>query len=247
MLEVESNVIIADGELRWMPESIRPEAIIGIAVISGSCTLFAQQREQTIPACTCLFVRADAVEAVQADRVQAVLWVTASCGDEALAMNTSLRLREIDVMILHDVFFEDIRPLSHQQAALRLILHQLLACRAVHVEAQQEGDRLVDAIHSYLLEHLDEPLSLDRLSREFGYSKVHILRCYRQATKQSPMQHLAELRLVRAKELLRQTELSISQVAHSVGYASLASFSHFFRRHEKRSPSQYRENCRWLI
>ena len=61
------------------------------------------------------------------------------------------------------------------------------------------------------------------------------------------MQCLAEIRLDKAKALLAETETSITQIAHAVGYSTISGFSHFFKKHSGFSPKEFRENIQWLV
>jgi len=61
------------------------------------------------------------------------------------------------------------------------------------------------------------------------------------------MKELAQLRIEKACELLRENDLNISQIARATGYDDLAAFNHFFRRHTGFSPRDYRENCLWVV
>lgn len=247
MTERNSDIIVANGELEWSPDLSRPEGIVGIAVISGDCSLFLLQHRTMLEPNSCWFVRSQALDAVRSDSVQAVLWYVESIDDVALTMDVALPLGEVETTIVYDVFCENARPVAHQRVALQLLVHQLADLTPQRPQPGEGGEELAARIGRYLAEHLDEPLSLDRLTDAFDCSKAQLLRNYRAAVGKSPMRHLAELRLMRARDLLLQTELSISQIAHAVGYTALPSFTHFFQRHEGRSPSQYRDDCRWLV
>ena len=57
-----------------------------------------------------------------------------------------------------------------------------------------------------------------------------------------PMQYLTEWRLQRARQMIAESGISIEQVARSVGYQSLPSFSRLFKRHFGVSPGRYRRS-----
>jgi transcriptional regulator GlxA family with amidase domain len=60
-----------------------------------------------------------------------------------------------------------------------------------------------------------------------------------------PYRYLIGLRIHRAQELLRETELSITQICHRVGFHSLSHFTTTFRQHIGVSPSTYRHRRDW--
>ncbi|OUR97563.1 hypothetical protein A9Q81_12865 [Gammaproteobacteria bacterium 42_54_T18] len=51
---------------------------------------------------------------------------------------------------------------------------------------------------------------------------------------------VAKVRIDRAKEMLQQTQYSISQIAHELGYTDAANFTRAFRKFEGMSPSEFR-------
>jgi AraC-like DNA-binding protein len=84
-----------------------------------------------------------------------------------------------------------------------------------------------------------EPLDLDRLARVAGVSKYHFLRCFTETYGLTPVQYLAERRIERAQDLLRATNLTVTEICHLVGYTSLGSFSSRFRELVGVPPSSY--------
>lgn len=87
-----------------------------------------------------------------------------------------------------------------------------------------------------------EPLTIDDLSREVALSPFHLIRAFKHAYQQTPHQYLTGQRIARAKELLRNSDLSITEICAAVGFESLGSFSSLFRKAAGISPSTYR-NC----
>jgi AraC-like DNA-binding protein len=84
-----------------------------------------------------------------------------------------------------------------------------------------------------------EPLNLDDLAREAGYSKDHFARAFAAAYGETPRACLTRRRLERAKALLRTANLTVTEVCFTVGFDSLGSFSSLFRRVVGETPSGY--------
>jgi AraC-like DNA-binding protein len=85
-----------------------------------------------------------------------------------------------------------------------------------------------------------EPLDLDAMAREAGYSRFHFARAFTAAYGETPRTYLTRRRIERAKTLLRSANLSVTEICFLVGFASLGSFSARFRQLVGRSPSEYR-------
>jgi AraC-like DNA-binding protein len=92
----------------------------------------------------------------------------------------------------------------------------------------------------FLDRYYHTPITIEQLSREAALSPYHFIRLFRRVYKQTPHQYLVQRRIARAKELLRTTNLPITEICMAVGFESLGSFSTLFRKVAGISPSVYR-------
>ena len=90
--------------------------------------------------------------------------------------------------------------------------------------------------------NLDQPLTLDAMAAHVGISPLYLARAFKAAVGRSPHQYVLARRIERAKELLRNTEIPIIDVALSVGFSSQSHLSHWMIRHTGVSPGVYRRN-----
>jgi AraC family transcriptional regulator len=97
--------------------------------------------------------------------------------------------------------------------------------------------RLVEFIE----ENLEGDLSLHALAEEVGISPLYLARAFRAAVGQSPHQYILGRRIERARELLRNTDLPVVDVALAVGFSSQSHLAHWFLRHVGVSPAAYRK------
>ena len=86
-----------------------------------------------------------------------------------------------------------------------------------------------------------QPLDLDAMAREAGYSRFHFARAFTDAYGETPRRYLTRRRIERAKTLLRTANLSVTEICLLVGFDSLGSFSSRFRSLVGQTPSAYRE------
>ena len=84
-----------------------------------------------------------------------------------------------------------------------------------------------------------ETLDVDELAAAAATSKYHFIRCFASVYGETPMRYLTRRRLERAQDLLRATNLTVTEVCHLVGYSSLGTFSGRFHELVGVSPSQY--------
>src|SRR6187431_1088948 len=84
-----------------------------------------------------------------------------------------------------------------------------------------------------------EPLDLDALAAEARLSKYHFLRLFRTTYGVTPAEYVSRRRIERAQDLLRATNLTVTEVCHAVGFSSLGSFSSRFRELVGETPSEF--------
>jgi AraC family transcriptional regulator, regulatory protein of adaptative response / methylphosphotriester-DNA alkyltransferase methyltransferase len=82
-------------------------------------------------------------------------------------------------------------------------------------------------------------LDLDRVARRVASSRRQLQRAFAEAGETSFRSHLQNVRMARARELLREGSLPVHRVASSVGYRQPAQFAKAFRRHHGKPPSTF--------
>jgi AraC family transcriptional regulator len=92
----------------------------------------------------------------------------------------------------------------------------------------------------YMNAHLDENVSLATISRELGISQYYFCRLFKQSTGITPHAYLIQQRVERSKQLLKQKELTINQIAEECGFANPSHFAKHFQKHTGISPRQFR-------
>jgi AraC family transcriptional regulator len=95
-------------------------------------------------------------------------------------------------------------------------------------------------ITDWMVEHIAEEFSLDRLADQAGLSRFHFQRLFKAATGVPPSQYHINLRMNEARRLMRETKMSVVDVALEIGYANPSHFARLFRRETGLSPSDYR-------
>jgi len=87
--------------------------------------------------------------------------------------------------------------------------------------------------------HYADPLDLDALAAIAGLSKFHFQRLFKATYGRTPAAYVSERRIERAQDLLRATNLTVTEVCHAVGFSSLGSFSTRFRDLVGETPSEF--------
>ena len=94
----------------------------------------------------------------------------------------------------------------------------------------------------YIDDRLGEKITLEELAGEVNFSKAYFIKRFNLLFDMPPMRFINLRRIDRAKRLMQQTELSLSDIAQKCGFASLHYFSRIFKNFEGISPNEYRKS-----
>jgi len=98
--------------------------------------------------------------------------------------------------------------------------------------------KLLPAVE-YLSQNYDKNIKNDTLAALVGISTVYFRKLFKEVTGTSPISYARELRIRKAKELLKSEYGSLTEIALSLGYANLYDFSRDFKKHTGFPPSKY--------
>jgi len=122
-------------------------------------------------------------------------------------------------------------------------LIRLIMSESWHPEdgAKALKKRSVLAVKEYLEEHYAERISLDELSEIFYIDKYYLSKTFRAQFGLNISDHLRNLRINHAKQLLRFTDKTVEEIGYETGVGNPAYFSRIFKAVEGVSPKIYRE------
>ena len=104
-----------------------------------------------------------------------------------------------------------------------------------------KASRECDMVRRYIDNHFKENLTLDQLATLVHINKYYLSHAFRKQFNCSPISYLISKRIQESCFLLRETDLTLSQIAQILGFSSLSYFSQSFRRLEEMSPMEYRK------
>lgn len=106
--------------------------------------------------------------------------------------------------------------------------------------SRDSGEALVRAAKDYIEAHSAEKFSLKALSEALFINGSYLLRLFKSRTGQTLLGYHNCVRCAKAQALLRDVDMSISEVGEAVGFVSSAHFSHVFRKTTGMTPSEFR-------
>jgi len=107
--------------------------------------------------------------------------------------------------------------------------------------AIQEQVPLAERIRLFITENLKSGATLKELSRFLGYSEKYSSEFFQVQMGTSFSHYLKQLRIMKAKHMLRGEAVSVTHIAEALGFSDSFAFSHFFKRAVGCSPTAFRK------
>ena len=163
---------------------------------------------------------------------------------EALLPALREMLREIEFKAVgYELICQDLLEVL----ILRLMRHaglQFLPTKTEHRKPGRKPSKECAAVRHYIDNHFKENINLDMLSELVHVNKYYMVHSFTKEYGISPINYLISRRIEESKYLLSDTDHSLSQISHMLGFSSPSYFSQSFRRLEGMSPMEFRRSSR---
>lgn len=103
-----------------------------------------------------------------------------------------------------------------------------------------QTQKFVEKIQQYVTENYATPLTREQIASALGVTPAYVSRVFRQQSGMALWDYVNAYRVARACELLKHSDLSVTEVAFTVGFNDPAYFSRVFRKQTGKSPAAYR-------
>lgn len=130
----------------------------------------------------------------------------------------------------------------HGTVELLEIFAEHLALIANQIALQQANvdSPIVGRAKDYIASHQSEPITLEHISRALNVSTFYFCRMFKQTTGLTFVDYLSRVRIEKAKILLHDNRLRVSEIAYDVGFQTITHFNRIFRKLVGYSPTEYR-------
>jgi AraC-like DNA-binding protein/ligand-binding sensor protein len=155
----------------------------------------------------------------------------------------------VDLTELQDAYFHS-KVLGREQyeAMVRLLeifaKHLSIMANQILLEQQNDEPPLIAKAKRFIGEHQGEPISLGKMARVLNVSTFYFCKMFKKATGLTFTDYLGRARIERAKNLLLNPNVRVSEVAYDCGFISLTHFNRIFKRVVGKSPTDYRRVTR---
>ena len=131
----------------------------------------------------------------------------------------------------------DIETLDETGLFLANIFLQIIEyCEKVKVDDTSHIAKIMDYIHK----NFKQDIAINTLADYVGLSYSHVRKIFNDATGENIVNYINNMRIEEAQRLLRQTNMSINDIALSLGYNNKQSFNRFFKKYVSINPGEYR-------
>ena len=104
----------------------------------------------------------------------------------------------------------------------------------------KQYNRVKESIRYMDENYFRHDLSIEQIAQTSSLSVSHFRKLFKEVTGETPIQYLNQLKMKRAFDLLRQTNMPVSEIAETLGFENQYYFCNFFKKHAGISPLSYR-------
>jgi signal transduction histidine kinase/DNA-binding response OmpR family regulator/ligand-binding sensor domain-containing protein len=147
-----------------------------------------------------------------------------------------------------DILVLQIRKLIKQQEEREKYFKKTIDIKPVDITITSLDEKLIkDALASIEKNMNNSDFSVDELSVDVGLSRTSLFQKIQSITSLTPLNFIRSVRLKRAAQLLRDSDLNISEIADYVGFGSIKYFNIHFKEEFEVTPTTYRKNTKQQI
>jgi len=153
---------------------------------------------------------------------------------------------KVDLKQLEEAYFHT-RVLTPKQYNSMISLltifgqHLSFVCHQVLVQPQPSEPMAVSHARQFIQEHQADDLSLVEVAKAVNTSTFYFCKLFKRTTGLNFTEYLSQVRVEKAKSLMPNPNLRISEIAYQVGFQSLTHFNRVFKRITGQSPTEYRK------
>ena len=227
--------------------------------LNGECDIVNGSEEMKIQKGDIIIINSEAIHGVQfhnkfADYILVHLDHT-FC--ETMGFNTSdvqfikkIRDKKIAELITFALDEQEKKQEFYQESVKITLLSVLLQLFRNHTLKDADSDKatnkvkLTKKIMKYINKHFDDQLTIEEIENHCQYSRFYISRAFKEITGITIMTYLNDVRIEKAKSLLQNSTLNMSEIAAKCGFVSQSYFGKVFKKSEGVSPLEFKNKTK---
>ncbi|HIZ80987.1 MAG TPA: helix-turn-helix transcriptional regulator [Candidatus Mediterraneibacter pullistercoris] len=131
--------------------------------------------------------------------------------------------------------------ICYLQEALLLLLqfYETISHKTLLSDSKSSQNDLLSEILTYMNTRIAEPITIEEICHEFFISRSSLQALFKTHLNTSPKNYLLNIKLQKSKELIRENQYTISEIAYMLGFSSIHYFSRLFKKYFNTTPSSY--------
>lgn len=134
----------------------------------------------------------------------------------------------------------DLTLMSILYALLALLINEVPQQKSLVLPTQK--DRYLDQALDFIAMNYSRKMTLEEMATRIGIHRKYMAHIFKEKIHTTPQNYLMTFRIEKAKHLLKETPLSISEIGYSVGYDDALVFSKAFKKIVGVSPTHFQKN-----
>ncbi len=173
-------------------------------------------------------------EALKERMMETILFVLKVMIRHEFSVHTALEINSTFAMSLSDA--------RDREAVCNRTQSAVIECTEKYITSKnQKHSYIVASAEKYIAENYFNKLTLNEIATHMNVSSSHLCKVFREVGQKSVFTYINEVRVKRAKHLLKDMDISLADVAGMVGYEDQSYFTKMFKKHEGIAPGKYRE------
>ncbi len=164
--------------------------------------------------------------------------------DKTLALARQWGIEEPEEKLREAYFGSRVVTGKEFDAAIKLLgifaEHLALVSNQLTVRQENAEPPMITRAKAYIMEHQEEALSLGQVAKAINCSPFYFCKMFRKHTGINFTDYVSRVRIERAKNLLLNPNIRVSEIAYEVGFQSLTHFNRVFKRIVGQSPTRFR-------
>lgn len=158
----------------------------------------------------------------------------------------NLPSKDAEAFLKHQAYRDYVQAYMQMADFERLQLHGLVEILISYFVKHAQpraivSDERIARLLDYIMQHLTETITIERLADEACLTKSYLIRAFRQSMGITPLQYVIRKKIQQAQMLLLGTDKSVQFIAQSVGFQDVSYFIRLFKKNLGFTPQEYRE------
>ena len=123
------------------------------------------------------------------------------------------------------------------------LIYEFFSVLMQNANITKQNENIIKAALRIIDYNYTSPITINQIAERLSLNSSYFSRIFTEQTGMSPKQYILNKRMERAKELLKETDISVYEIAYSVGYEDQLYFSRIFKKHIGMPPLEFRKSA----